>query len=394
MRIDAFTASMRRQPPPDIETFTVGFEVEVLLPPLPGMEPPIDGMYDEAPPGFCRAVAAALRELTGDDYRAPLKPRPGRYGFQVLPEYDLDPLEFSEGCVGGVEIVTPPLPYPKAVDALVNLRQALWRLDAETHSNVGAHVGLSHPNCDLCYGLALQLDEEVILNAEKRACLPGLAPQEAAYMPQAIRRVRIDPDFSIGPRWIGHRIGHDKRYATNLAKLDRNYVELRHWSAEAALCNDMDPEDLIRPYQQACAMNATIMRDVLAQITDQAAAAAAWLDRMDDRLAVRFEDDPLGGARHGVRSAVIEIDGDGIGYFRETENEAALSLGEGPRNPSARLRRDLDMAEIRETLAHMILQEARHVWRYRFDEGVPDFVGQMLTCLDERDAFPKFAGLL
>lgn len=381
-----FTERMRTAVPPDIETFTVGFEIEVLLPPPPGTAPPWDGVHDTAPPGFCRAVASALRDLTGDAYRAPSKPRPGHYGLHVLPEYDLDPLGFPDDCVAGVEIVTPPLPYERAAAVLDRLCQALGELGAGTHREVGAHIGLSHPRGISAEGLALILDEELLLNTEDRAGLRGLAVQESAFMPAAIRRLREDPDFAIHTTWLDQRLGQGKRYATNLEKLDRGYVELRHWSADTVLLGTVSTDDLIRPYLHPATANATVADDAMQHATAQAAAAAAWLARMNGRLSLRTEEDTRRAHHDSVLEKIIEVDGEGIGYYRETLRSADLSLGEGPSNPSARRRHGVDLAEVPETLAHMILQEARYRWRYERDAPLPDFLGQMLSCLDDRDA--------
>lgn len=389
MTIAAFTAEQRARPPVPVEQLTVGLELEVLLPPLPNLPIPEEVPYDEAPPGFCRALAKWLREETGDDYRAPQAVGPGRYGFFVVPEYDLDPLQFPRYCIAGVEITTPPLPFAEAAAAHERLRDTLDLLGAAAHPEVGAHIGLS------CNGagpdplsMALGVDEEVLLNREQRAGQRGLATQEAAFMPAAIRRGLADPDFRPTAYWISTRLGHGKLYATNLAKLDRDYVELRHWSAETVLFGDRTLQDLVEPFRRGVSMTATQTGDLIAAAGTQARAAANWLRRLDARLQVRTRYDTRDQPQ-SVLEAAVEIDGMPYAVFSESPQGATLRTGPGPRNTAARERHDVEFAAVRETFAHMILMEARHSWRFHRDEPVKGPVYDMLECLDELDALPE-----
>src|SRR3546814_20166740 len=89
-----------------IPSWRAGFELEVILGDLgdPRFERELrDGeAMDEASPTFCRAFASKLRERTRRAWSAPTK-SPQRPGFYVVPEYGLDPLNWPECRLAGVE---------------------------------------------------------------------------------------------------------------------------------------------------------------------------------------------------------------------------------------------------------------------------------------------------
>src|SRR3546814_17407648 len=95
-----------------IPSWRAGFELEVILGDLgdPRFERELrDGeAMDEASPTFCRAFASKLRERTRRAWSAPTK-SPQRPGFYVVPEYGLDPLNWTECRLAGVALLTPPL---------------------------------------------------------------------------------------------------------------------------------------------------------------------------------------------------------------------------------------------------------------------------------------------
>ena len=89
-------------------SWRAGFELEVILGDLgePRFERELrEGeAMDEASPAFCRAFAAKLRDRTGRAWSAP-SGTPKQPGFYVVPEYGLDPLNWPEDRLAGVELL-------------------------------------------------------------------------------------------------------------------------------------------------------------------------------------------------------------------------------------------------------------------------------------------------
>lgn len=71
-----------------------------------------------------QAVTAQLRERTGRSWSAP-SGSPQRPGFCVIPEYGLDPLNWPEDRLAGVELLTPPLPLDEAEAVRTELIEAI-----------------------------------------------------------------------------------------------------------------------------------------------------------------------------------------------------------------------------------------------------------------------------
>lgn len=112
-------------------SWRAGFELEVILGDLgePRFERELrEGeAMDEASLTFCRAFAAKLRDRTGRAWSAPSRP-PKRPGFYVIPEYGLDPLNWPEDRLAGVELLTPPLPLNDAEMVRSELYDAIYVL--------------------------------------------------------------------------------------------------------------------------------------------------------------------------------------------------------------------------------------------------------------------------
>lgn len=127
------------------KNWRAGFDVEVILGDL-GEKRFSEFIMDEATPAYCQAVARELSRLTGLSWTAP---RAGKRkpGFHVLPEYDLDPLEFEDtGMIGGVELLTPPLPLDEAEEVREKIADAVQELDegtnGENHPARGWHINI------------------------------------------------------------------------------------------------------------------------------------------------------------------------------------------------------------------------------------------------------------
>ena len=137
-------------------SWRAGFELEVILGDLgePRFERELrEGeAMDEASPAFCRAFAAKLRDRTGRAWSAP-SGTPKQPGFYVVPEYGLDPLNWPEDRLAGVELLTPPLPLDDAEMVRSELCDAIYEIDgdfnffeSEHTANCGWHINIDAGN--------------------------------------------------------------------------------------------------------------------------------------------------------------------------------------------------------------------------------------------------------
>ena len=118
-----------------------GFEIEVVLGALDDQrffELESDPM-DMASPIYCQAVAKALSRMTGHSWIAPMTPK-SKPGYYVFPEYDLDPINFPDGIVAGVELITPPLALQEADDLRHKIADAVEALGGWP-SDIARRVG-------------------------------------------------------------------------------------------------------------------------------------------------------------------------------------------------------------------------------------------------------------
>jgi hypothetical protein len=221
----------------------VGFEVEVVLGDLndPRFAAACEPM-DLVTAQYCQAVAKRLRELTGRPWSAPAnsKTKPGYY---VLPEYDLDPLNWPVGLVGGVELLTPPLSLPMAEEVREEIVDAVEQMDgfinfdrSDLTLGFGWHINIDggpEKHLDV-YRYQLGVDELALLFNSQRYPSPYAAPQRHAYGVPLLRLLQseggqklIDIDFA---NLLTLHSGSNKRFAANFGKLERGYLELRHYS--------------------------------------------------------------------------------------------------------------------------------------------------------------------
>ncbi|KEQ53059.1 hypothetical protein BV95_02715 [Sphingobium chlorophenolicum] len=117
------------------ESWRVGFELELILGDLndPRFEYFNSDPMDVASHEYCRAVAADLTRFTGKRWLAAQK-KQRRTGYFVYPEYDLDPLDWPEGTVAGVELVTPPLSIAEADDLRRMIAEWVYEVDGDINS--------------------------------------------------------------------------------------------------------------------------------------------------------------------------------------------------------------------------------------------------------------------
>ncbi len=146
-----------------IPTWRAGFELEVILGDLgePRFERELreHGPMDEASSAFCRAFAALLRDRTGRSWSAP-SGSPRRPGFHVVPEYGLDPLNWPEDRLAGVELLTPPLPLDNAETVRTELVDAIYEIDGDFNFFADEHTSDCRWHINIDAGDGYRLDPD------------------------------------------------------------------------------------------------------------------------------------------------------------------------------------------------------------------------------------------
>lgn len=218
----------------------IGFEVEVVLGDLNDSRFEVDEFMDMAEPRYCQAVASELTRLTGEKWTAP-RGKKSKPGFYVLPEYDIDPIEFEhfEDGVAGVELVTPPLAPADAEDMRRMIRDAVATMEGyqnfDQNDGLGWHINISslHAEKIRAYRYASGVDEIPMLVRSGRLGTRLTGLQRHAFGPLLLRELQ-DPRNIIEPgvtfsNFVEHYCGASKRYAANFGR--SKYLELRHYSA-------------------------------------------------------------------------------------------------------------------------------------------------------------------
>lgn len=225
-----------------------GFELEVILGDLedPRFETEVEfcGAMDVASPGFCRAVAKRLRELTKREWTAPLN-SPLRPGYYVVSEYGLDPLHWPNDRVAGVEILTPPLPLDEADTVRAEIIGAIREMDGDFNfspskitEDCGWHINIDAGDTQILGPDAyiLGTDEVLMLWRNSRLFGPYTGLQRHAAGIAVLRHLQQDRQGALLrssglSNLLNKTAGRGKCYAANFAKLARGYMELRHFSA-------------------------------------------------------------------------------------------------------------------------------------------------------------------
>ncbi|QWT16891.1 amidoligase family protein [Sphingobium xenophagum] len=324
-----------------IPSWRAGFELEVILGDLgePRFERELrkHGPMDQASSTFCQAFAAKLRERTGRSWSAPSR-SPQRPGFYVVPEYGLDPLNWPEDRLAGVELLTPPLPLDDAEIVRTELFEAIYEIDGDFNFFADEHTANCgwHINIDAGDGFRLDpdrfilgVDELLLLANNDRLFSRYTALQRHAVGVPLLRHLAHDPTgkFLLGSA-LGNLLeahaGCDKGYAANFAKLLKGYVELRHFSAESFFNGPQVTEQLERilaafevwpahshPLEQAFRRKFLLLSRWLAR----ARAKLAWnltqgLVAAEGR--VHFDGEPLG---HLMANGLVELNLFGHGEY-------------------------------------------------------------------------------
>jgi hypothetical protein len=235
----------------------VGFEIELILDDLGRPEFHLDEIGEEmdiATDEYCQAIAEILTEGTGKKWSAQKEDR-DRDGYYVVPEYDLDPLDFIEGQIGGVELITPPLPLEQA-DQLREQIIATIEPYAEGMLSYPDHFSGSgwHINVDIDGKMPdpvrwlVMVDEYEIMSGSGREGQPGSGSTVRPVLLAAIDAALAGGTLPITEEYltmvVRDRSDQGKRHATNFSR--GTYVELRHLGAEAFL-SEVPLRDYLAP---------------------------------------------------------------------------------------------------------------------------------------------------
>ena len=350
-------------------SWRAGFELEVILGDLgePRFERELrEGeAMDEASPAFCRAFAAKLRDRTGRAWSAP-SGTPKQPGFYVVPEYGLDPLNWPEDRLAGVELLTPPLLVDDAEMVRSELCDAIYEIDGDFNFFESEHTANCgwHINIDAGNGHRLDpdrfivgVDELLLLANNDRLFSRYTALQRHAVGVPLLRHLAHDPTgkFLLGSalgNLLEARAGRDKGYAANFAKLDKGYLELRHFSAEAFFNGPRLTEQLER-IPAAFDVWPTYSKPFEQAFRQKFLLLSRWLARNRDKLAwnlahglvaasgqVHFVDEPLG---HVMADGLVELNLFGRGAYEYVATIRDIVLSD---IPEAVALLALDLAEL------------------------------------------------
>lgn len=355
------------------KSWRAGFEVELILGDLGIPEFEREAAYepmDKASSKFCRAVAQLLTEQTGVRWSAPgniAKP-----GFYVVPEHGLDPIIWPRGRLAGVELLTPPLPFDDADAVRHRISDAIRMIDGEFnfertvitdecgwHINIdaGSDVHLDPAN------FVLGVDELLLLADHDRLYTPYTGLQRHCVGIAMLKHLTQDPESSLLcntglSNLIREAAGYSKRYAANFSKVDRGYVELRHFSAVAFLEGNDLGQDLERiplalemPFSQSGPLERIFRRKFL--------LLSDWLKTNRDRVTWSME--PMSRFA-SIAPGDIFFDGEKIGSIILNGMADVHLLGGRDHDISAMMRGVLlsDIAEAVALLALDLAELANH----------------------------------
>lgn len=345
-----------------------GFEVELILGDLGIPEFEHEAAYepmDKASPLFCRAVAQLLTDKTGVRWSAPSKiVKPG---FYVVPEHGLDPIIWPRGRLAGVELLTPPLLFDDAnairhrisdaigiIDGEFNFERSVITDECGWHINIDAGSDVHLDPADFVLGV----DELLLLSNHDRLYTPYTGLQRHSVGIAMLKHLTQDPESSLLcntglSNLIRDAAGYSKRYAANFSKIDRGYVELRHFSSVAFLEGIDLGEDLERiplafevPFSQSGPLERIFRRKFL--------LLSAWLKLNRDRVTWSME--PMSRFA-SIAPGHIFFDGEKIGSVTLNGMADVHLLGRRDQDISAMMRGVL-LSDIAEAVALLALDLA------------------------------------
>ncbi|MEL6704317.1 MAG: hypothetical protein AAFP15_08535 [Bacteroidota bacterium] len=275
-----------------------GFEIEVILGDLddPRFADYIFDPMDCASAQYCQAVAKRLTRLTSFKWSAPKSQRK-EPGFYVLPEYDLDPINWPDGRVAGVELVTPPLALREADSARAEIVDAIEIMDGffNTLEEPGTEGCAWHINIDpgpreriSVVNYLLGVDELGLLLEHGRYGSSYASPQRHAWGLALMRHIQEDRECQLLQgvgffNLLRRRAGRDKSFACNFEKLILGYVELRHFSAGAFFSDD-PLEELLSQIVEALQMSPDQSSLFEAAVLQRSIILREWLKAIEGRL--------------------------------------------------------------------------------------------------------------
>lgn len=332
----------------DTSTWRVGFEIEMLFGDL-GLKryrrvSEEDGGFDIASPRYCRDIAERLSKTTGVKWTGTEKPEGN--GFFVVPERDLDPYDFSKGTVGGVELITPPLPMAEAEELRLDIIAAVTDMknglqDHFYAAKAGWHVNVDKSSSDfdggistsaVCAGLLEGADSEVdmLLNADRYGNGGRYtAPQHHAYGPALMLALHASP-FSLTSddlsRFVSHHCGRSKRFATNFGKLDRGYVELRHLGLPQFMEESIRTAEYLDTVYKAMTITFSNSGLYYERLFERFNLLGDWLHPLQDRFAFQTRDVDRGQQGRVLfdGDVVARISWNGVGEVRLGSDEDEL----------------------------------------------------------------------
>ena len=307
--------------------WNVGFEVEVILGDLgnPKFFDRVenDGPMDEATPSYCQAVAKELSLFTGEKWSAPRKDKRGT-GFFVLPEYDIDPINFPyEHQVAGVELITPPLPIYQAEKIRNKIADAIFELGGEDNvefnehtAGLGWHVNIDQgPNKKISGALySIGVDEVTMLKGSNRMGGKYTGLQRHSFGPRLLSEMRAPNSFinlaksdANLAHFLNCNVGKTKSYAANFSR--DHYLELRHFGTPQ-FCNCESLEELIEDPLTALQMGSKSKKALLNHLWETFRILDGWLSEHEKKIKIRLEEKKV---RTDLQFAILEFDTEDVG---------------------------------------------------------------------------------
>lgn len=298
----------------------VGFELEVVLgdlgnPRFSDYEP-----MDTATASYCQFLAKQLSSLTGEKWSAPRKTGK-KTGFYVVPEYDIDPINFRYNYqLAGVELITPPLPISEAEDLRQRIVYAISELDGydnadhdELTSGLGWHINIDPGNTEremLAARFATAVDEIEMLKRSHRLGGKFTGLQRHSFGPLLLNEIRtpqsfVRPDINL-QNFIENNAGITKYFAANFSR--DSYLELRHFGTPEFFGSD-SLEYLIGEPIRAFQMDHKSTNASLEHLFATFQILGDWLDVYREKLNITKHEPGMSSTRF----ATLLFDKDEIG---------------------------------------------------------------------------------
>ncbi|MCE6959304.1 hypothetical protein LAZ40_09600 [Cereibacter sphaeroides] len=224
----------------------IGIELEVVLgDPGTGRLGPVDlELADEASIRYCREVARVLGAATGRRWVASAKSG-ARPDFRVMPEYDIDPINFMDGgLIAGVELVTPPMALSELEELRDPLLDAILNMGGHENfesslfqSNLGWHVNVDRGANTLDYlSLARRVPEFSFLKGQGRDNNSLCSPIRHSYLLESLAELRTGTRELITARRLNdlqEQLFFEKSSKSYAVNVRDRYAELRYFSTRS-----------------------------------------------------------------------------------------------------------------------------------------------------------------